>query len=396
MDNHETKQTETRMLARNARRIVVKIGSSVLTDRGKLRQDFFAEIAAQTNQLLCEGREIVIVSSGAVAAGSHVLGWSHPGRSMPEKQAAASVGQIEVMQLYRRSFADYDRHVSQILVTRTDLENRERFINARHTFLELLKLGVIPIVNENDTVATEEIRFGDNDNLSAAIVSVVGADLLILMTDVEGLYHAKPEPGKAKPPLFDEIVKIDDEIRAVACDSGSAYGRGGMITKLEAATKAAHSGAATVICSGAVSQVLLRVAAGERIGTLIRDGERMRSRKHWLAFTARPRGKIVVDAGAARAIVQNGRSLLPAGILRIEGQFGIGDPVSCVDAHGTELARGLSSYSSTEVAKLCGVKAEAIAQLLGYSNGDEVIHRDDLVVTQKSGKSEAATQTVAE
>ncbi len=383
MSSEAKKTFVPRTLARNARRIVVKIGSSVLTDRGKLRESFFAEIAAQASQLLSEGREIVIVSSGAVAAGSHALGWSHPGRSIPEKQAAAAVGQIEVMQLYRRNFSDHGRIVSQILVTRTDLENRERFINARHTLLELLKLGAIPIVNENDTVATEEIRFGDNDNLSAAIVSVVGADLLILMTDVEGLYHAKPEPGKPKPPLFEEVAKIDDKIRAVACDSGSAYGRGGMITKLEAATKAAHSGAATVICSGAVPQVLLRVAAGEPIGTLIRDGERMSSRKHWLTFMARPRGKIVIDAGAAKAIVQNGRSLLPAGIRQIEGHFGIGDSVSCVDLDGAELARGLTSYASTEVAKLCGVKAEAIVQVLGYSNGDEVIHRDNLVVTQK-------------
>jgi glutamate 5-kinase len=265
-------------------------------------------------------------------------------------------------------------------VTRTGLQEHERFLNARHTLQTLLALGAVPIVNENDTVATEEIRFGDNDNLSATVVNLIGADLLVIATDVDGLHESPPEPGRPKSPIFDEIDRITPEIERAAGGSSSAFGRGGMTTKLEAARAAGRCGASTVLCNGRAKDVLLRVAAGERIGTLFVTGSRLASRKHWLAFTTRTRGEIVLDAGAARALVERGRSLLPVGIAEVRGKFGIGDPVACLDQNGVEIARGLSAYAADAVRRIAGLPTRRIDQVLGYSNGDEVIHRDDLVL----------------
>lgn len=374
-----------RQVARRAQRIVVKVGSSILTDAGVLRSRVFGDLARQVCALRDDGREVVIVSSGAIAIGSRSLGWTHPGRSIPEKQAAAAVGQIGLVELYRKLFAKRGKAVAQILLTRTGLDDRERFLNARRTLLTLLRLGVVPIVNENDTVATEEIRFGDNDNLSANIVNLVAADLLVLLTDVEGLYHEPPREGTPRPPLYDVIEAFDPAIEHAAQGSGHAFGRGGMTTKLEAARAAAHSGAATIVCSGRSKDALLRACAGERIGTLFLAGPRLASRKHWLAFTTKPRGQITIDDGAARALLERGRSLLPAGIVSVQGSFGRGDPVSCVDLGGRELARGLASYSSQDVDRIKGRPTREIAALLGFSNGDEVIHRDDLAVVPASG-----------
>ncbi|HTF36078.1 MAG TPA: glutamate 5-kinase, partial [Myxococcota bacterium] len=265
-----------REAARRARRIVVKVGSSILTDAGALRARVFTHLARQVAELMDEGREIVVVSSGAIAIGSRALGWTQPGRSMPEKQAAAALGQIGLVELYQRRFARHGKQVAQILVTRTDLEDRERFLNARHTLMTLLRLGVVPIVNENDTVATEEIRFGDNDTLSATIVNLVAADLLVLLTDVAGLYASPPSREKPLPPLFDVVEAITPEIERAAQGSGHAFGRGGMVTKLEAAKSAARSGAATVVCSGRGRETLLQVVRGERVGTLFCAGEKLR------------------------------------------------------------------------------------------------------------------------
>ncbi len=363
-----------------AKRLVVKVGSSVLTADGALRRRVFSDLARQIAALMEQKREVVLVSSGAIAIGSHTLGWSHPGRSIPEKQAAAAVGQIGLVELYRRRFLRVGLHVGQVLVTRTGLEDRERFLNARHTLLTLLRLGVVPIVNENDTVATEEIRFGDNDNLSATVVNLVGADLLVLLTDVDGLYQQPPRPGEAAPPLFDVVEHISAQVEAAGGGSPHALGRGGMLTKLEAARGAAHSGAATLIANGLRRDSLLRAATGEPIGTLFLAGKKLASRKHWLAFTARTRGRLVLDAGAVQAVIGAGRSLLPAGITAVEGEFGIGESVSCVDDKGHELARGLVAYSSAELTRIQGLPTRKIAQVLGYSNGDAVIHRDDLAV----------------
>jgi len=373
-------QDSLRECQSEARRIVVKVGSSTLTRHGKLRTRKFSELARSISELVDSGREVVLVSSGAIAAGSHRLGWDHGGRSIPEKQAAAAVGQIGLVEIYQRRFARHDRQVGQVLLTRSGLDDRERFLNARHTLQELLRLGAIPVVNENDTVATDEIRFGDNDSLSATIVNLIGADLLVILTDVDGLYASPPQAGRPRPKLLDVVEKITPEIEAGAQGATSGVGRGGMSSKLEAARMAARSGAATVICSGQTPGALTRVAAGESVGTLFLPGDRMSSRKHWLAFTTRTRGALALDAGAARALAAQGRSLLAAGITRVEGRFGVGDPVVCVDPSGQEIARGLAAYGAGEVERIKGLAAKEINRVLGYSNGAEVIHRDDLVV----------------
>ena len=372
----------SRSAAAEARRIVVKVGSSVLTHDGALEPAVFAGIAEQIAQLAKDGREIVLVSSGAIAVGSHTLGWSHPGRSIPEKQAAAAVGQIGLVELYRDRFGEHGLEVAQILLTRQGLQERERFINARHTLQTLLGLGVVPIVNENDTVSTEEIRFGDNDNLSATVVNLVGAELLVILTDVEGLYAQAPVPGEPTPPLLDRVDDIAT-VEHAASGSDSAFGRGGMTTKLEAARAAAACGASTILCQGASEDSLLRAARGESVGTFFRGGNRMASRKHWLAFTARTAGSLVVDEGAAAALVDRGKSLLPAGIAEVRGEFGLGEPVACIDAHGGEIARGLAAYSSDAIQRIAGRPTGEIDAVLGYSNGDAVIHRDDLVITRE-------------
>lgn len=367
-------------LVPRARRIVVKVGTSTLTRDGKLRPERFTKLARDVASLIDGKRQVVLVSSGAIAVGAHRLGWKHTGKTVREKQAAAAVGQIGLIELYQRRFARLDRHVGQVLLTRAGLEGRERFLNARHTMLELLRLGVVPIVNENDTVATEEIRFGDNDNLAATIVNAVEADLLVILTDVDGLYERAPEAGQPKPPLIRTVETITEQIEAAASGAGTRFGSGGMITKLEAARNAARSGAATILCHGGTRDVLQRLAAGEEHGTLFAPGDRLRGRKHWLAFTAKSHGRIVIDDGAVRALEQRGRSLLPAGVLRVEGAFEIGDTVSCVNVRGREVARGLTGYSSGDVARLAGVPTKEIDAVLGYSNGDEVIHRDDLFI----------------
>ena len=377
----------SRAAAARARRIVVKVGSSILTRDGKLRHRVFGEIARQVSALQDAGREVVVVSSGAIAIGSRRLGWTHPGRSIPEKQAAAAVGQIGLIEIYQRRFAKLGKQVGQVLVTRDGLQEREHFLNARHTLLKLLQLGVVPIVNENDTVATEEIRFGDNDNLSATVVNLVAADLLVILTDVDGLWRSPPEAGArprrgTSPPIFDVVESVTREIERAAQGASSAFGRGGMTTKLEAAQAAARGGASTAVCNGLARDVLLRVAAGERVGTLFLAGQRLASRKHWLAFTMRTRGELVIDDGAARAVVQQGKSLLPAGIQEVRGKFGMGDPVSLLDPRGAVLARGLVAYSSDEIRRIAKLPAREIRPVLGYSNGDEVIHRDDLVLVQ--------------
>ena len=371
---------------RGARRIVVKVGSSTLTRDGALRTRKFGDLARQVAALISSGRQVVLVSSGAIAIGTRKLAWNKPGTTIPALQAAAAVGQIGLVELYQRRFGRFGMNVAQILLTRVGLEDRERFLNARHTLLELLRLGVVPIVNENDTVATEEIRFGDNDNLSAQIVNLIGADLLVILTDVDGLHVEKPEPGRARPALVSVVPEITRDVEALAQGSSTAFGRGGMITKLEAAKTAARSGAATVLCNGSMRDVLLKVADGDPIGTLVMPGERMASTKHWLAFTSRTRGELVIDRGAGRALVERGRSLLPAGVVDVRGSFQIGDPVGCVDPRGREVARGLCAYAAEDVARIKGLPTRDIRRVLGYSNGDEVIHRDDLVVLADSSK----------
>jgi glutamate 5-kinase len=280
--------------------------------------------------------------------------------------------------------------VGQILVTRRGLEEREHFLNARHTLFTLLRIGVVPIVNENDTVATDEIVFGDNDNLSATVVNLVAADLLVILTDVDGLHSEPPAPGMPKPALYDVIDAVTPEIRRAAQGSSTAFGRGGMKTKLDAAQAAARCGAATILCNGRTRNAIVRAANGESIGTLFRSGSRLASRKHWLAFTTHTRGELVLDDGAVRAIELRGKSLLPAGIAEVRGRFGIGDSIACVAADGREIARGIVTYSSEDIRRIAGHATSKIPQVLGYSNGDEVIHRDDLVLVREDTEPGAA------
>jgi glutamate 5-kinase len=370
----------TRATVARTRRIVVKVGSSVLTNDGELRDEAFGEISRQIAELFDSGREVVLVSSGSIAIGSRELGWKTPGSSIPEKQAAASIGQIGLIERYKEHFGRRNRMVGQILVTRGGLEERESFLNARHTLATLLRIGAVPIVNENDTVATEELRFGDNDNLSATVVNLVAAELLIILTDVDGLYREPPTAGEPLPELFDVVPEVTPAVERAAQGSASAFGRGGMTTKLEAAQTAARGGASTILCNGRTENVIVRAALGERVGTLFLSGNRIASRKHWLAFTNLTRGKLVLDDGAVRAVERRGKSLLPAGIAEVRGSFGIGDAIACLSTDGRELARGLVAYSSEEIRRIAGRPTAAIQQVLGYSNGDEVIHRDDLVL----------------
>jgi glutamate 5-kinase len=385
-----TGDSSSRAEVSRARRIVVKVGSGVLTEDGELRSRVFGDIARQIAELCDGGREIVLVSSGAIAVGSRDLGWNIGNESIPEKQAAAAIGQIGLIELYKKHFARSGRQVGQILVTRSGLEERERFLNARHTLFTLLRTGAVPIVNENDTVATDEIRFGDNDNLSATVVNLVAADLLIILTNVDGLHTERPTPGKPKPPLYDVIDAVTPEIRRAAQGSSSAFGRGGMTTKLEAAQAAARCGAATVLCNGRTRNAIIQVANGEATGTLFRSSSRLASRKHWLAFTMRTRGELVLDDGAVQAIERRGKSLLPAGIAAVRGEFGIGDPIACVGGDGREIARGLVTYSSDDIRRIAGQETAKIRQMLGYSNGDEVIHRDDLVLVKEDSEPDAS------
>jgi glutamate 5-kinase len=364
-----------RAALREAQRIVVKVGTSLLTGRarGGVHTRRFSELARGISALVAGGRRVVLVSSGAVGFGVGRLGWQRRPETIPDKQAAAAVGQIDLCHRYERAFARHGHHVGQILVTHAGLSDRSRFLNARHTLHALLSHGVIPVINENDSVATEELRFGDNDMLAAQVVNLAAADLLILLTDVDGLLRE----GRRVPHLTDVPASLLAELSP---DTGP-LGSGGIRSKLEAARMASRFGVATVIADGRRRGVLERVLAGEEVGTLIHPSEqKLSSRKHWIAYSRQPRGALRIDTGAARPLREGGRSLLAIGIVGVNGRFGVGDLVRCVLEDGEEIARGLSAYSSEELDAIKGQRTARIAEILGYSNGDEVIHRDDLVV----------------
>jgi glutamate 5-kinase len=370
----------SRPLLSKCRRIVVKIGTSVLTGRAPgIATRRFASISEQAAALIAEGRQVIIVSSGAVGLGVLRLGLLRRPEAIPQKQAAAAVGQIDLCRRYERAFARRGLAVGQLLLTRGGISDRERFLNARHTLAELLRLGVVPIINENDSVATEELRFGDNDELSALVTNLAGADLLVLLTDIDGLYTADPSLADAQ--RISWVPKVTDAVLAHTGGSRSGVGTGGMRSKLLAARTAARSGALTVIANGRRRDVLRRLMRGEDIGTLVApDDATLSSRKHWIAFSQHPRGALRVDAGAAKAVVEAGRSLLAIGIVAVEGDFRVGDLVRCIDPDDREIARGLSAYGATEVAAIRGKRSAQITSVLGYTNGDEIIHRDDLVL----------------
>jgi glutamate 5-kinase len=336
------------------RRVVVKVGTSLLAPPGGgVHARRFADLAQDVCALLDAGREVVMVSSGAVGLGVRRLGLDGRPRSIPEKQAAASIGQIDLCRRFERAFARRGRIVGQILLTHGGLAQRELFLNARHTLHMLVRRGAVPVINENDSVATEELRFGDNDQLAAQVVNLCGAELLVLLTDIDGLHDRDPRLPGARP--IRELEEVTAEHLALAGGSGSALSSGGMRSKLEAARSAARFGAATVIADGRRRGVLARVAAGEELGTLVHPArDQISSRKHWIAFSLRPRGTLTLDAGAVKALVDRRASLLAAGVVDVEGEFGVGDPVRCVGPDGREIARGLASYSAADARVIKG------------------------------------------
>ena len=364
----------------SARRIVVKVGTTLLTaDSGEIHSRRFGSLAADIAALLDERREVVLVSSGAVGLGMHKLGLDRRPSSIPEVQAAAAIGQIDLCRRLERDFANHDRSIGQILLTHGGLADRERFLNARRTLQSLLGSGAVPVVNENDSVSTEELRFGDNDQLSAMVVNCCSADLLIMLTDIDGLHDQHPSKPEAE--RIAEVAQVDRKILGLATNSTSNLSLGGMRSKLEAARLASLSGVAVVIADGRKGGVLGRIIAGEDLGTLIHPAtDRLSSRKHWIAYSLKPRGSLRLDAGAVRAIRDQGRSLLPIGVLGTSGRFKVGDLVSLEDERGREIARGLASYDVRDLERIKGQKTRRISELLGYSNGSAAIHRDDLVL----------------
>ena len=369
---------------KKAKRIVVKVGTSTITyANGKRNFSQIDRLARELSDLQNQGKEMILVSSGAVAVGVDRLGLPAKPSTIPGKQACAAVGQGVLMHTYEKLFADYGQIVAQVLITRTEAIDRHRYTNCRNTFMTLLQQGVIPIVNENDVVALDELKIGDNDNMSALVAGIVDADLVIILSDIDGLYTANPATHP-EATLVHTVQEITPEIEASAGGVGSSRGTGGMATKIQAAKAATNSGIQLVIASGTEKNAIPRILQGEEIGTLFVSREnRLQFRKRWLAFGAKIQGSIVVDDGCAKAIRKaGGCSILPAGIYQVVGDFQSGSTVSVIDKEGHELARGLVHYTAAELEKIKGCKSGDIEGILGHKNFDEVIHRDDLVILQ--------------
>ncbi len=364
-----------------ARRWVVKIGSALLTNDGLgLARTAIAEWVRQIHELQERGHEIVLVSSGAIAEGMARLGWAQRPRELHRLQAAAAVGQMGLIEAYESCFQRYGRHTAQILLDHDDLSDRKRYLNARRTITALIKLGVVPVVNENDTVVTDEIRFGDNDTLAALVANLIEARLLVILTDRDGLYSADPRLHPDAT-LIHSGRAMDERLDAIAGGSAGHLGRGGMITKLRAARLAARSGAHTLIAGGALEHILTRLADGETLGTLlVADTEPLVARKQWLAGQLQAKGSLTLDSGAVRVVREAGRSLLPVGVIATEGVYSRGDLVRCLAEDGREVARGLINYSSAETQRILGLSSDRIAATLGYTSDPELVHRDNLVV----------------
>jgi glutamate 5-kinase len=360
-------------------RLVVKVGSSLLVgDGGKLRRDWLEGLAEDVAALQSQGRQILIVSSGAIAIGSSVIGINTRRARLEDLQAAAAAGQVRLVHAYQEVLGRHDIAAAQVLLTPEDTENRRRFLNARGTLNRLLERGVVPVINENDTVATDEIRYGDNDRLAARVAQLVMADVLVLLSDVDGLYTADPGKEHAAQHL-PEVRRIDDDILAMAGETRSAIGSGGMATKVQAARIATHAGCSTVITSGIVERPLNALAAGSRCTIFRAEGTPAAARKQWLAGALEIRGRLCVDDGAAAAL-RDGKSLLPVGVVDVVGNFRRGDVVALVDATGGELGRGLAEYSDQEAQALAGCQSDDIEERLGYRGRSVMVHRDELVL----------------
>ncbi len=375
-----------RSVIADAKRLVVKVGSSLVTNDGRGLDDVAIARWAQQIAALRHGgdgrppKQVVLVSSGAIAEGMQRLGWAKRPKAIDELQAAAAVGQMGLAQVYETRFAEHGVRTAQILLTHADLADRERYLNARTTLLTLLRLGVVPIINENDTVVTDEIKFGDNDTLGALVTNLIDGDALVILTDPSGLYTADPRKDPDAE-FVHEAEAGDERLEAMAGGAGTNIGRGGMLTKILAAKRAATSGAHTVIASGREADVLVRLAGGEAIGTqLVARTAVLTARKQWMADHLQVRGRVVIDAGACKKLMEEGKSLLPIGVIDVEGTFARGEVISCVDEAGHEVARGLSNYSASETRLIRRHPSSDIEQVLGFANEPELIHRDNLIL----------------
>jgi glutamate 5-kinase len=368
-------------IVKQSRRIVIKVGSSLVTNQGQgLDHPALARWAEQIARLKEMGKEVVLVSSGAIAEGMQRLGWKKRPQAVHELQAAAAVGQMGLVQAYESCFRAHDLHAAQVLLTHEDLSDRKRYLNARSTLTTLLSMNVIPVINENDTVATDEIRFGDNDTLGALVTNLIEADVLVILTDQGGLFTADPRKD-TEATLVREARAGDPAIEAMAGGAGSSIGRGGMLTKVLAAKRAARSGAHTVIASGHEPDVLMQLARGTAIGTqLLAETMTLAARKQWLADQLQMRGNITLDEGAVRALTSGGKSLLSIGVTNVSGNFERGEVVGCLDPHGNEIARGLVNYSAAETRRILRRASNEIEAVLGYLGEPELIHRDNMVL----------------
>ncbi len=378
--------TNQASLLTDAKCLVIKVGSSLVTNNGEgLDQAAIAAWAGQIAQLVrpvgdLEARQVVLVSSGAVAEGMQRLGWKKRPTAVNELQAAAAVGQMGLVQMYESCFSQHGLHTAQVLLTHDDLADRKRYLNARSTLRTLLAMGVIPIINENDTVVTDEIRFGDNDTLASLVANLIEADALVILTDQSGLYSADPRKNPDAQ-FIQHAIAGDEALEKMAGGAGSTVGTGGMLTKILAAKRAARSGAHTVIASGREANVLVRLASGEAVGTHLRTEQaKMLAKKQWMADHLRVSGELHLDAGAVKVLRTDGKSLLPVGVIAVEGNFERGDVVACLDPQGQIVARGLVNYSSAETARILRQPSSEIASILGYVDEAELIHRDNLIL----------------
>jgi len=363
------------------KRLVVKIGSNILAD-GKEGLDTkrISSLACDISELHNMGCDVVIVSSGAVAAGMRKLGLKEKPRDIKLKQAAAAIGQSNLIWAYERSFGEYGKKVAQVLLTRDDFSDRKRYINSKNTLLTLLSYRVVPVINENDTVATDEIKFGDNDYLASLVAGLIEAERLIILSDVEGLYTEDPRRN-SRARIIEYVDEITPELEEKAGGSGSLVGTGGMYSKILAAKRAVNHGIAVHIISGRKEGLLRYLLEGKQCGTFFKPKEeRLSSKKGWIAYGSRSKGNLIIDEGAVKALVEGGKSLLPSGIVSVEGGFDTGDAVYCLDSKGNRIAKGLTNYSSSEIAKIKGVRTSEIEKILGYKYSEEVIHRDNLVL----------------
>jgi len=368
-----------------ARRIVVKVGSAVLTDQNGIASDVVKNIVREICFLHNSGREVILVSSGAVAAGIKKISYcQNSALGIKEKQALAAIGQSSLMQTYEECFASFNLNTAQVLLTHSDLALRDRYLNVRNTLLTLFKFNVIPVINENDTVSVQELRFGDNDTLGAYICNLIEADMFICLTDVLGLYTGNPEKDSKAEPIY-TITEITPEVEAMAHNVRSSLGTGGMESKINAAKIVSSGGGSSFIGPGREKEILQKLFSGQMVGTFFLPcKERIQSRKRWIATVLKAQGSLTLDAGACKALCDRGKSLLPSGIKSIQGSFGVGDPVHCCDESGKIIAIGLINYSSEDTHKIKGQHSSNIEKFLGYKDNDEIMHRDNLVILEHS------------